>query len=839
MKNLLTIVILLQVFIAFSQKNSSTFSCKNFNSSWKFERFGQHPEKQGGLIAEPESLETVNYNDSAWRNLNLPHDWGIEGPFRNDLVNETGLLPWKGIGWYRKHFVVLENDKEKQIFIDFDGAMANAQVWLNGQFVGEWPNGYTSFRFNLTPYIKFGEENIIAVRLDTENFDSRWYPGAGIYRNVWLTKANAVHIDHWGIYLTTPKVSIEEAIIDLQINLKNTENNFAEVKVQTIIYNSENKMVARSKKLISTLPAQSKKTLAIELAVKNPLLWDIESPNLYTAQTSVYRGEKIVHKETTTFGFRTIEFTANEGFLLNGKKVEIKGVCNHHDLGPLGAKFNIRAAERQLEILKEMGCNSIRTSHNPPAPELLDLCDKMGFLVQVEAFDTWQTAKKEFDYNIHFDTWHFEDLQAMVLRDRNHPSVFMWSIGNEVPDQTNPVLAKRLADIVKLTDHTRPVTAGCNWPISTYNGFLQAMDVYGYNYNNSEYRKFFSDSSLTNVAFIANETTSCLSTRGEYFFPVILGPADENLPGNKTFHMSSYDVQYPGWGSNPDMQFELYDQFPRVMGEYVWTGFDYLGEPTPYFRDITDLVNYTDSAEIVALRKRLDQLGADEIPSRSSYFGIMDLCGFKKDRFYIYQARWRPDFPMAHILPHWNWSERIGKNVPVHVYSSGDEAELFLNGTSLGKRKKKKFEYRFQWNEVVYQPGELKVKVWKDGKVWAEDLMKTALQADKINLEIDRKELIANGNDLVFVTINILDKNDIFVPRADNMINFEIEGPGEIIAVDNGDPTCHETFIANKHSTFNGKCLVIIRSTEEIGTIKLKAKSKGLKTSNVEIKTVK
>ncbi|MDD2411289.1 MAG: beta-galactosidase GalB [Bacteroidales bacterium] len=838
MRIFLAIAIVIQSLFGFSQENLNAFSREKFNSNWKFERFGQHPEKPGIIIPEPEGIEKKAYNDAAWRNLNLPHDWGIEGPFRDDLVNETGLLPWRGIGWYRKHFIVSENDKGKQIFIDFDGAMANAKVWLNGKFVGEWPYGYTSFRFNLTPYIQFGKENVIAVRLDTEKYDSRWYPGAGLYRNVWLTKTNAVHIDHWGIYLTTPKVTKKEAHVNLQVNLKNNRSQVSNIYLQTIIYNSENKEVAKSKKMASSLPAQSKKTIALEIMVENPSLWSIENPNLYTAQTSVYEGDKIIHKEITTFGFRTIEFTAKEGFLLNGKKIEIKGVCNHHDLGPLGAKFNTRAAERQLEILKEIGCNSIRTSHNPPAPELLDLCDKMGFLVQVEAFDTWQTAKKENDYNIHFDAWHVEDIKAMVLRDRNHPSVFMWSIGNEIPDQSNPVLAKRLADIIRMMDHSRPVTAGCNWPVSAYNGFLDALDVFGYNYNHWSYEKFFGDSTLLDVPFVANETTSCLSTRGEYFFPVVNGPADDNLPGKGIFHMSSYDMQYPGWGLSPDMQFKYNEQYPRIMGEYVWTGFDYLGEPTPYFRDITDLVNYTDSAEIKALRKRLNGLGTDEIPSRSSYFGIIDLCGFKKDRFYIYQAKWRPDFPMAHILPHWNWPERMGKNVPVHVYSSGDEAELFLNGKSLGKRKKAQFEYRFQWDDVVYQPGELKVKVWKDGKVWAEDVMKTSLNAAKMNLTIDRKEITADGEDLVFVTVDILDKNNQFVPRAYNKINFEIEGPGEIIAVCNGDPTSHEPFIATDQSAFNGKCLAIIRGTKE-GTIKLKVKSKGLKNSSIEIKVTK
>ena len=837
MKTIIIILLLIaQSLWGLAASDENVRSRENFNQNWQFNRFGVHPEREGKYIDEPTGLESINYNDKKWRKLNLPHDWGIEGPFRNDLENNTGLLPWKGIGWYRKHFIVPESDKGKQLFIDFDGAMANAKVWLNGQYVGEWPYGYTSFRFNLTPYVKFGEENVISVRLDTENLDSRWYPGAGIYRNVWLVKTNPVHIDHWGIYLTTPVITEKEAYIDLQIKINNKDRVSSDVTVQTIILNPKNEKITESKTNSATIPATSSHKFRLNIKVENPQLWDIKNPILYKAITNVYIDGKLVDKQETNFGFRTIEFSAQNGFVLNGKKLEIKGVCNHHDLGPLGTAFNIRATERQLEILKEMGCNSIRTSHNPPAPELLDLCDKMGFLVQVEAFDCWQQGKKPKDYNILFDAWHVEDLTAMIRRDWNHPSVFMWSIGNEVPDQGNPELAKTLANIVRMEDPTRPVTAGCNWDGAGFNGFQEALDVFGYNYNHWSYEKFFNDSANKNLPFIANETSSCLSSRGEYFFPVIDGTANKNLPGKGIFHMTSYDQQYPGWGLTPDKQFKLNEQYPRIMGEYVWTGFDYLGEPTPYNNDITNLLNYSDSSRIANLKKRLEELGTEEIPSRSSYFGINDLCGFKKDRFYIYQAKWRPDFPMAHILPHWNWPERIEKNVPVHVYTSGDEAELFLNGESLGKRKKEQGEYRMRWDNVVYSPGELKVKVWKNGKEWAEDIMKTTKQVAKISLDTDRKEITTDASDLSFVTISLVDENNLLVPRSHNMINFDIEGPGEIIAIGNGDPSCHEPFIADKHSVFNGKCLVIIRSTKTQGTIKLTVKSKGLESSSVEIK---
>ncbi|MBT6837518.1 MAG: DUF4982 domain-containing protein, partial [Bacteroidetes bacterium] len=749
--------------------------------------------------------------------------------------NNTGLLPWKGIGWYRKHFNVPISENVKQLFIDFDGAMSNAKVWLNGEYIGEWPYGYTSFRFNLTPYIKYDQDNVLCVRLDNENNDSRWYPGAGIYRNVWLVKTNPVHIDHWGIYLTTPKITKENAMVDIQVKVKNKNLNAANVSIQTIILNPVDEKVAEAKTNSVAIANESIHNFRFDIKVENPELWSIENPALYKAVTKVYVDEKLTDEQETIFGFRTIEFTANKGFLLNGKKVEIKGVCNHHDLGPLGAAFNTRAAERQLEILKEMGCNSIRTSHNPPAPELLDLCDSMGFLVQVEAFDCWQEGKREKDYNLFFKEWHVEDLTAMIRRDWNHPSAFMWSIGNEVPDQWNPELAKRLANIVRMEDPTRPITAGCNAGDAGFNGFQEALDVFGYNYNHWSYEKFFSDSANKNLPFIANETSSCLSSRGEYFFPVIDGTANNNLPGKGIFHMSSYDQQYPGWGLTPDKQFKLNEQYPRVMGEYVWTGFDYLGEPTPFNSDITNLLNYKDSTRRANLKKHLEELGTQEIPSRSSYFGIMDLCGFKKDRFYIYLAKWRPDYPMAHILPHWNWPERIGENVPVHVYTSGDEAELFLNDKSLGKRKKTQFEYRLRWDDAVYEPGELKVKVWKDGKEWAEDIMKTTSEATKINLEVDRKEIAPDGKDLAFVTVNIVDENNLLVPKSNNLVKFEIEGQGEIIAVGSGDPTSHEPFIADQHTVFNGKCLVIIRSKKEEGKIKLTAKSKGLVSSSIEI----
>jgi len=835
MKKLLLLFVVFQCMVVFSQDMNNIRSRECFNYHWKFKRFGKHPAIPGKFVVEPKGLELPLYKDTKWRNLDLPHDWGIEGPFRDDLDNSTGLLPWKGIGWYRKEFKISKSDKGRNIYVDFDGAMANARIWLNGHLVGEWPYGYTSFRLNLTPYIKYGSKNIIAVRLDTENFDSRWYPGAGIYRNVWLVKTNLLHLDHWGIYLTTPEITTSNALVNLQLNLVNDGRTVSKVTVQTNIMNPQNDLIAKSKKITASIPAMTSHKFRLGLKVKEPKLWDIENPVLYKAIVKVFSDEQLIDIKEFNFGIRSLEFDAFKGFLLNGKRVEIKGVCNHHDLGPLGAAFNTRAAERQLEILKEMGCNSIRTSHNPPAPELLDLCDKMGFLVQVEAFDAWQRGKKKKDYNLHFAAWHVEDLTAMIHRDRNHPSVFMWSIGNEVPDQGNPQLAMALANIVHLEDPTRPVTAGCNKGIAGFNGFQKALDVFGYNYNHRSYEKFFNDSTKNNLPFIASETSSCLSSRGEYYFPVKNGSANKNLPGKGIFQMSSYDQQYPGWGVTPDSQFVKNVENPRNIGEYVWTGFDYIGEPTPYNSDITNLMNYKNPARRERLKKRLEMLGTQEIPSRSSYFGILDLCGFRKDRFYIYQAHWNSDLPMAHILPHWNWPKRLGQNVPVHVYTSGDEAELFLNGKSLGKKKKNVNDYRLQWDDVIYSPGELRVKTWKNGIAWAEDIRQTTDKPVKIKLSADRRMLNSDIDDLSFITVDVVDKDNLLVPKSHNLVKFKIKGPGEIIAVGNGDATCHESFISNKHSVYNGKCLVIIRSLKRSGTIKLLAESQGLKSAGIEI----
>jgi len=811
-----------------------------FNSGWKFIKYFNASNEKVLADKEPENLQLPSVNDNSWRSLDLPHDWAIEGPFSDTLENNTGLLPWKGIGWYRKHFTIGDNDNGKRIYVDIDGAMANAKVWLNGKYVGEWPYGYTSFRLDLTPYIISGKENIIAVRLDTKNWDSRWYPGAGLYRNVWLVKTSQLHISNNGVFCTTPEIKKERGILSVQAEIESHLKEPAPVTVKALVYKLNDKFeplptpVAESVTVTAMVPEMKTHDFRFDIPVKDPVLWDIYTPELYRVAVIVMQGTKVVDRLETNFGFRTLNFTARDGFLLNGKRVEVRGVCNHHDLGALGAAFNTRAAQRQLEILKEMGCNAIRTSHNPPAPELVDLCDKMGFLIQVEFSDTWRIGKKNMDYNKLFNAWHVEDMKAMVRRDRNHPSVFMWSIGNEVPDQRNFYLSSALNAIVKSEDITRPVTSGCNDADSGTDGFQKTLDVFGINYHLGDYKRFYDLKDNANQGLISTESASTISSRGEYFFPIVTGDLNNNLPGKGIFQITSYDVAYPSWASTPDQQWTLLDKFPGAMGEFVWTGFDYIGEPTPYSEDMTGLK--PDHWGYKETLKMLEFEGVKEVPSRSSYFGIMDLAGFKKDRFYLYQSRWRAELPMAHILPHWNWPERKGLLTPVHVYTSGDEAELFLNGKSLGKKKKGEFEYRLKWEDVVYQPGELKVIAYKNGVKWAEDVVRTTDKASQLSVVADRPAIRADGTDLIYITVRIEDKNKLLVPRSSNQLIFSIEGPGRIVATDNGDATSHESFQASTKKAYNGLCLIIVAANKgATGVFTVKAVSKGLKPAAVKV----
>lgn len=793
----------------------------------------------GGDIAYTQST----FDDRSWRRLNLPHDWGIEGPFKQEYPGETGKLPWWGIGWYRKSFNIAADEKGRQFFLDIDGAMSYAMVWLNGQFVGGWPYGYSSFRLDLTPHIKAGGKNTLAIRLDNPPDSSRWYPGGGIYRNVWLVKTSPVHIGHWGTTITTPQITRNASTVDLKVKVENPTADDANLSVQTRIYEmGANGQRARS--VVASTPVVSGKVdrtsasqFNLKATVPTPKLWDLQKANLYAAVTSIRLGRRVIDSVETTFGIRTISFDANKGFFLNQKPVRFNGVCNHHDLGALGAGINLRAMERQIELLKEMGCNAIRTSHNPPAPEFLDLCDRMGILVMDEFSDTWKRPKKPNGYGRIFDDWHEKDVRAMVRRDRNHPSIVMWSTGNEVPEQgtsDGKVISSMLTDLVRAEDPTRPVTSGMNHENAGYNGFQSTFDVFGYNYKPGQYRKFHEAN--PDLPILGSETASTVSSRGEYFFPF----ENDKSRGRADFQVSSYDLYAPGWAMPPDWEFKGQDENPFVPGEFVWTGFDYLGEPTPYNDDATNLLNFSDPTERARMEKELKELGKIKVPSRSSYFGILDLCGFKKDRFYIYQARWRPDFPMAHLLPHWNWPERIGEVTPVHVYTSGDEAELFVNGQSQGRKKKGLLEYRLRWDDVKYLPGEVRVVAYKKGRKWAEDVMRTTGQAARIGLQADRQKIKADGEDLSFVTVTIADKDGLMVPRSQNRVSFEITGPAEIVAVDNGDATDLESFQAKNKKAYNGLCLVIVRTKAgQSGQIKLRARAEGLTSAEITLISLK
>jgi len=771
-----------------------------------------------------------DFDDSSWRKVNLPHDWAIEGPFTTQGGGGMGRLPSSGVGWYRKELSIPAEDAGKSIFLDVDGAMSYAAVWLNGRLVGGWPYGYASWRVDLTPYVFSSGKNELAIRLDNPPNSSRWYPGGGIYRNVWLVKTAPVHVGHWGTCISTPEVSSASATVHLTVTVDNDSKQAAAVAVSTRIFllapNGQ-----RNGSAVATIPPQEIQVPPRGSAVAegvgmvaNPKLWGPppqQRPNRYVAVTTVSARDEVVDVYETRFGIRTLKFDPNEGFLINGQHISLNGVCDHHDLGALGAALNYRALQRQLDTLQEMGCNAIRTSHNPPAPELLELTDQMGFLVMDESFDVWVRQKTPLDFHLVFPDWHEQDLRAHVRRDRNCPSVIMWSIGNEVGEQFNgtngAALAKQLSDIVHEEDPTRPTTTAMNWaPASS--PFPASVDVIGLNYQGAgirgapgQYPAFHER--FPDKLIIGSETASALSSRGEYIFPVTSSNSaavGRSSGKDRSRHqVSAYELYCTAFGASADKVFASQEKHPYVGGEFVWTGWDYLGEPTPF-----------DS-------------------SRSSYSGIIDLAGFKKDRFYLYQAHWRPDFPMAHILPHWTWPERVGQVTPVHVFTSGDEGELFLNGKSLGRKKKGRYEYRLRWDDVAYQPGTLKVVTYKNGKKWATAIMKTAGKPARLKLEPDRGRIQADDRDLSFVTLTVTDNSGWTVPRASDRIHFDIEGPGEIVATDNGDPTSLESFQAHDRKAFNGLCLVIIRGKPgQPGRIRVTASADGLKAGTAFIKTL-
>ena len=770
----------------------------DFDANWRFH------------LGDVPAAKEPDFSDNSWRQLNLPHDWSIEGAFSKDNPAGVGggALPG-GIGWYRKTFTLPESDKNKSVFIDFDGVYMNSDVWINGHLLGNRPYGYSSFRYEMTPYLNYGnKQNVIAVRADnSKQPNSRWYSGSGIYRNVWLITTNKIQVDHWGTFISTPKVNNKEATVSVETAVRNEMAASAPVTLKTILYDKNGKEVASSS-LIGSVAGASSKTFSQELKITNPELWSTKKPDLYKCVSVVESDGKTLDKYDTPFGIRYFRFDSKDGFFLNGEHLKIKGVCDHHDLGCLGAAVNTRALQRQLQMLKDMGCNAIRTSHNPPAPELLLLADKMGIMIMDEAFDCWKKGKNKYDYHLYWDEWHKRDLSDLILRDRNHPSVIIWSIGNEIPDQwdsAGATIARELAGIVRSLDTTRPITSAMNDPEAKNNSLSHsgAMDLIGHNYRHEHYNDFFKN--FPGGKFIGTETTSALESRGEYNMPsdsIFIWPR-KGAAMNANFTCSAYDNCRVPWGSTHEATLKAVMGTDFVSGMFVWTGFDYLGEPTPY-----------------------------RWPARSSYFGIIDLAGFPKDAYYLYQSVWT-DKPVLHILPHWNWKAVDSIDVWAY-YNDADKVELFLNGKSLGTRSKQGDDMHVMWR-VPYQPGALKAVSYKNGNEVLTREIHTAGPVAKMILEPDRSHINADGKDLSFVTVKMVDANGNLVPDADNLVNFKISGAGSNVGVDNGNETDHESFKANYHKAFNGLCLIVIQSKEQKGKITVTATSAGLPATSATI----
>lgn len=801
---LLFCALLLNHFQVAAQRES-----RELQTGWKFAK-GAHPE-----------AVNPDFDDSSWQDVRIPHDWAISEDFIKDGNGSTGKLPWKAEGWYRKKLEINEAYKNKRIYLVFDGVMAFPEVYINGKLAGKWDYGYNSFYLDITDFLNFSQENLLAVHADTRKHDSRWYPGGGLYRKVTMLVTDPVHVDIWGTYVTTPIINADTATVRISNHILNTSKMGDSVRLKQVILDPSGEQVS-AETMTRFLAAGEAAYFETSAKVLKPQLWDLDAPNLYSTLSQVYVNGQLRDEKKTSFGIRSIEFTANDGFHLNGRRVQLKGVNLHHGQGPLGAAFYPRAAERQLEIMQSLGVNAIRNSHNVAAPELLELCDKMGILFFDEIFDKYD-AKADIVDTTDFEDFAHRNIRNFIRRDRNHPSVFMWSVGNEIGDvQWNINNGFRrlhtMLNYVNKYDPTRPTTLVNDQLRSAELRHFDLYDVHSWNYG----RRYRIARKLEpNKAVVISESASTVSTRGFYEFPL----PEKKTDFTKSLQVSSYDLNAPEWAEISDDDFMWQQQEPYVAGEFVWTGFDYLGEPTPY------------------TNKEVEELGFDaEAASRSSYFGIVDLVGIPKDRYYLYKSYWKPEEQTIHILPHWNWEGREGEKTPVFVYTNGDCAELFVNGKSYGKQCKKPEStvsterFRLMWNDVVYEPGEVKAVAYKDGKQIGEKILKTAGKATNFSLTADRKIIQANGKDLSYVLVEAFDKKGNPAPLANDVLQIEVTGEGHLAGAGNGNPQSFEAFQNDTVNLFYGKAVIILGSDFEKGTLKLRVKSANLGTETISIK---
>ncbi len=799
--------LLIFFFLAFNL-SAQVRHVETLSTGWKFKK---------GEIPQAEFME---FDDSGWEQVTIPHDWAIAGPFEPEGDGNTGKLPWKGQGWYRTKINVPKANSGKYLYLIFDGVMAFPKVYINGQLAGQWDYGYNSFYVDITKFIRPGGDNVLAVHADTRPHDSRWYPGAGIYRKVQLLTVNPVHVDVWGNHITTPVIKPHYADVQMATTVNNHTLDEQKLRIIHTLYNAQDNEVA-SKSVEGNIMAGRQKTLESTLTLSDPRRWDIDDPHLYKVKTAVYVNEVLMDEYHSTFGVRDIRFTANHGFYLNDRRIQLKGVNLHHDLGPLGAAFNLRALERQLEIMKGMGCNAIRSSHNTPAPELLDLCDQMGLLVFNEVFDKYD-AKAGIQDTTDFDDFAHRNIRNFVVRDRNHPSVFLWSVGNEIGDVQWNInngfhRLNTMINYLEKYDNTRPNTLVCDSKESAALEHWRFYDVHSWNYG----RRYSLARQLEpDKAVIISESASTLSTRGFYEFPL----PEEKTDFTSSLQVSSYDLNAPWWAEIADDDFMWQQQEPYIAGEFVWTGFDYLGEPTPYNNQWTQENGMTDKEA-----------------SRSSYFGVVDLCGIPKDRYYLYKSYWNPNETTIHILPHWNWPERVGEVTPVFVYTNGDCAELFLNGKSLGKQckdpksKNSVERFRLMWKDVVYEPGELTVVAYKAGVELGRQKMKTAGKPHSLKITPDQRTLKADGEDLSFVLVEAIDKDGNPCPLADHKLRVDVIGSGKLAGVGNGNPQSMNSFLSESVDLFYGKAMLILKADKVPGNIELKINSEGLKSEKLTL----